>query len=387
MILSFSSSCLSSTAHLHPAKGSVPSVRHMKRHRVILNDDKKNNYRGFSDNKIFDSNKSFSRSCDNRIAHVTGASSDGEFVLQPRNDIQKTLTAIYKFSRPYTFIGIITAISSVSLLPLTSLGDLSPAIFVGFLKALIPFLFAKVYNAGINQVVDVEIDRINKPYLPLVSGELSMGQGKAIVSACGFMCLVVAMLFQSPPLFLGVLTYFLLGTAYSADLPLLRWKTKPSLAVLTIVGLYGFSCHLGVFYHMQNYVLGRPIVLTKSLGFTVSFFSLFAAVIALFKDIPDVEGDEAFGNPTFSVKYGKKKVFSLCLVILLSAYGSAIVIGASSSFLICKLVSVVGHCTLASLLWHRAKSVNLDDDSSLESLYMFLWKLFTAEYVLIQFIR
>ncbi|WOH12127.1 hypothetical protein DCAR_0831626 [Daucus carota subsp. sativus] len=191
----------------------------MKRHRVILNGDKKNNYRGFLDNKIFDSNKSFSRSCDKRIAQVIGASSDGEFVLQPTNDIQKTLTAIYKFSRPYTFIGIITAISSVSLLPLTSLGDLSPAVFVGFLK-------------------------INKPYLPLVSGELSMGQGKAIVSACGFM------------------------------------------------------------------------------------------------DIPDVEGDEAFGNPTFSVKYGKKKVFSLCLVILLSAYGSAIVIGASSSFLICKLVSV-----------------------------------------------
>ena len=141
--------------------GSVASVRHMKRHRVILNGDKKNNYRGFLDNKIFDSNKSFSKSCDKRIAQVIGASSDGEFVLQPTNDIQKTLTAIYKFSRPYTFIGIvsiirhywtlrkkfkidsinflipakqITAISSVSLLPLTSLGDLSPAVFVGFLK-------------------------------------------------------------------------------------------------------------------------------------------------------------------------------------------------------------------------------------------------------------
>lgn len=30
------------------------------------------------------------------------------------------------------------------------------------MQALIPFLFAKVYNAGINQVVDVEIDRVIK---------------------------------------------------------------------------------------------------------------------------------------------------------------------------------------------------------------------------------
>ena len=39
------------------------------------------------------------------------------------------------------------------------------------------------------------------------------------------------------------------------------------------------------------------------------------------------------------------------------------------------LFQVVGHCTLASLLWRRAKSLDLDDDSAVESLYMFLWKV------------
>ncbi|XP_017256936.1 umbelliferone 6-dimethylallyltransferase, chloroplastic [Daucus carota subsp. sativus] len=388
MIQSLSSSCFSSTVHLQPERGALTSLRRMKRNRIILNGDKKNIiFTGFSDHKILDPNKSFGNSCDKRIAHRIGATSDGEFVLQPKDDIKKMLTAIYNFSRPYTFIGIIIAISSVSLLPFTSLRDLSPALFVGFFQSLIPFLFLKIYVAGINQVFDVEVDKINKPYLPLVSGELSMGQGKAIVWASGFMCLAVAVMFKSPPLFFGNLTPFLLGTAYSADLPYLRWKTKPTLAALSIAALYGLSVNLGVFCHMQKYVLGRPLVLTKSLGFTVTFFTLFSVVIALSKDIPDVRGDLAFGNPTFSVKYGRKKVFSVCLAILLTAYGSGIVIGASSSFLICKLVSVIGHSTLASVLLLRANSLDLDDDEATQSFYMFIWKLFYVEYALIHFIR
>lgn len=35
---------------------------------------------------------------------------------------------------------------------------------------------------GLNQIFDVPIDRINKPYLPLASGELSMRMGKSLVS-------------------------------------------------------------------------------------------------------------------------------------------------------------------------------------------------------------
>uniref|UniRef100_A0A175YMB9 Uncharacterized protein n=1 Tax=Daucus carota subsp. sativus TaxID=79200 RepID=A0A175YMB9_DAUCS len=87
------------------------------------------------------------------------------------------------------------------------------------------------------------------------------------------------------------------------------------------------------------------------------------------------QGDRAFGNLTFSVRHGKKKVFSICVGILLIAYGSGVVVGASSSFLICKIVSVIGHTTLALLFLLRAKSLNLDDDVATQSFYMFLWKV------------
>uniref|UniRef100_A0A166CLA1 Homogentisate phytyltransferase n=1 Tax=Daucus carota subsp. sativus TaxID=79200 RepID=A0A166CLA1_DAUCS len=340
--------------------------------RTINRDYEENRYCRFSSNKIKASIESISSSCSdkptrdiNQLGQTFGASTlEHEFILQPKddekakpqNDLWRTWDAFYRFCRLYSVIGTIIGVSSVSLLPLTSVGDLSLGFFVGSLKAVLPLAFVNIYVAGINQLVDVETDKVNKPYLPLASGEYSMGQATTIVSAFGFM------------------------------LPLLRWKTNPYLAALCMVGASGLTIQLSVFCHIQRYVLGRPIVFTKSLSFSVIFFSLFAAVLAMFKDIPDVDGDQEFGNRTFSVRHGKKKVFTLCITLLLIAYGSAALLGASSSLLLNKLVSVIGHCMLASSLWLGANSLDLNDNASVQSFYMFLWKLFNAEYVLIHFI-
>ncbi len=50
---------------------------------------------------------------------------------------------------------------------------------------------------------------------------------------------------------------------------------------------------LGFYAHMKL-ALGVPaggLVLSQSLWFAVAFMLVFSAVIALFKDIPDVKGD------------------------------------------------------------------------------------------------
>ncbi|XP_017223511.1 umbelliferone 6-dimethylallyltransferase, chloroplastic isoform X1 [Daucus carota subsp. sativus] len=319
---------------------------------------------------------------------------DGGKVVQPKDDkkekrkrsLWEQWDAFYRFCRMYTVTGMVIGVSSVSVLPLTSVGDLSPAFFVGLLQALIPFVFVNLYVVGLDQLVDFGMDKLNKPDSPLATGEYSMRQGKAVVSAFAFTCLGMGIMFQSPPLFIGVLVYFLLGTAYSIQLPLLRWKENPFLDALCIVGGHGFTIQPAVFYHIQH-VLGKPLAFTKSVAFATIFFSFFSVGIALFKDIPVFEGDRTSGNRTFCVRHGKKKVFSLCVSILLIAYGFAVVIGASSSFLVCKIVSVIGHSTLAYILFIQAKSLNLNDDVATESFYMFLWKLFSAEYVLIHFMH
>ena len=52
------------------------------------------------------------------------------------------------------------------------------------LQALVPALFMNICIVGLNQIYDVPIDKINKPYLPLASGEFSMQTGVALVRAC-----------------------------------------------------------------------------------------------------------------------------------------------------------------------------------------------------------
>ena len=53
----------------------------------------------------------------------------------------------------------------------------------GLVHALVPSLLMNLYITGLNQVTDVDIDKVNKPYLPIASGELSKKDGITIVVA------------------------------------------------------------------------------------------------------------------------------------------------------------------------------------------------------------
>ncbi|PSS11195.1 Homogentisate phytyltransferase [Actinidia chinensis var. chinensis] len=244
-----------------------------------------------------------------------------------------------------------------------------------------------IYVVGLNQLFDVDIDKVNKPDLPLASGEFSMEFGMAIVSTFLLMSFTMGIMFQSPALFSALLVSFVLGSAYSVELPLLRWKRNAFLAATCIMIVRAVVVQLAFFVHIQKYVLGRPVMFTRSMVFAIAFMCFFSTIIALFKDIPDVDGDRDYGIQSFSVSLGQGKVFWLCISMLLIAYGGAMVIGASSAFLTSKLVTVLGHCALASFLCFRARSVNLTNKASVTSFYMFIWKLFYAEYLLIPFVR
>ena len=53
---------------------------------------------------------------------------------------------------------------------------------MSLMQALIPALLMNICIVGLNQIFDVPIDRVNKPYLPLASGEFSAGTGTSLVS-------------------------------------------------------------------------------------------------------------------------------------------------------------------------------------------------------------
>ncbi|XP_023522336.1 homogentisate phytyltransferase 1, chloroplastic-like, partial [Cucurbita pepo subsp. pepo] len=229
--------------------------------------------------------------------------------------------------------------------------------------------------------------QINKPYLPLASGEYSFGTGVAIVFTFSILSFWLGWVVRSWPLFWALLISFILGTAYSIDLPLLRWKRFAVVAAMCILAVRAVIVQLAFFLHMQTHVFQRPPVFSRSLIFATAFMSFFSVVIALFKDIPDIDGDKIFGIRSFTVRLGQERVFWSCISLLEVAYSAAVVVGVASSSPWSKWLTVVGHITLASVLWIRAKSVDLKSKAAITSFYMFIWKLFYAEYLLIPFVR
>ncbi|CAL0325562.1 unnamed protein product [Lupinus luteus] len=266
------------------------------------------------------------------------------------DNVKNSLDTFYRFSRPHTIIGTALSIISVSLLAVEKVSDLSPLFFTGVLEAVVAALFMNIYIVGLNQLSDIEIDKINKPYLPLASGEYSFQTGVIIVASFSILRLEN---FQAP---------------------LLRWKRFPVLAAVCIMAVRAVVVQLAFFLHMQTYVYKRPPVFSRPLIFATAFISILSVVIALFKDIPDIEGDKIFGIQSFSIRLGQKKVFWICVSLLEMAYGFALLMGAASPSLWSKIVTVLGHAVLALVLWYRAISVDFKSKASITSFYMFIWK-------------
>ncbi|CAL0334899.1 unnamed protein product [Lupinus luteus] len=209
-----------------------------------------------------------------------------------------------------------------------------------------------MFNVGLNQLFDVEIDKINKPYLPLASGELSFRNGVIIVSSSLILGFLFAWAIGSWPLFWTNLISAVLAVAYSADVPFLRWKKYPVLTSLNFIIDGALARPIGYFLHMQTCVLKRPATFPRQLIFCIAIKSVLSVAIALLKDIPDVEGDEKFGIRSLSSRLGRKKG--------------------------------VAHAILASALWFRAKSVDVNDSASLQSFYTdFFWKMSSMLFILL----
>ncbi|KAE8811363.1 putative homogentisate phytyltransferase 1, chloroplastic [Hordeum vulgare] len=304
------------------------------------------------------------------------------------------------FSRPHTVIGTVKyafmlfhalSIVSVSLLAVEGLSDISPLFLTGSLEAVVSALFMNIYIVGLNQLSDIDIDKVvNKPTLPLASGEYSPATGVAIVTTFAVLSFAVGFVVGSQPLLLALFISFVLGTAYSIDLPYFRWKRSAVVAALCIVAVRAVIVQLAFFLHIQASLLMiclRPMAISKPLIFATTFMTFFSVVIALFKDIPDIDGDRIFGIKSFSVRLGQKKVFWICVGLLQMAYGVAMLMGAASSCLWSKYATVVSHAVLAAILWKCAQSVDLTSKSAITSFYMFIWKLFYAEYLIIPLVR
>jgi homogentisate solanesyltransferase len=104
------------------------------------------------------------------------------------------------------------------------------------------------------------------------------------------------------------MTGWFLGMIYSV--PPIRTKRNPIAAGLTIATVRGFLLNFGIYYAVRD-ALGAPFSWSPKVSFVARFMTLFATVIAVTKDLPDVEGDKVSECYLSYFNCLERKLFSL----------------------------------------------------------------------------
>lgn len=158
--------------------------------------------------------------------------------VPPRRSERPILPVLFSFTRPHTLYGSLVAIPCIliySLLPLKPPGLPPVGAIPALLAALLPSLAANAYITGLNQLTDLDIDLVNKPFLPLPSGKLKYSTARLFVLFMLLASMAPALYspsFSSPFLVPTIVVSVILGTIYS--LPPFRLKRFPTLAMLCI---------------------------------------------------------------------------------------------------------------------------------------------------------
>lgn len=288
------------------------------------------------------------------------------------------LRALWRFSRPHTIVG--TTLSALSLFVLAIAAGIplpSVARSLGLiLGALLSCLAGNVYIVGLNQIEDVEIDRINKPHLPIAAGIFSRQQGWWIVGLCGVVALVTSAL-QGRFLAATVWSSLVIGTLYS--LPPVRLKRFPFWASVCIFVVRGVIVNLGLFLHFTDR-LAQPAI-TPPVWVLTGFVLVFTFAIAILKDIPDLEGDRCYQIRTFTVRLGPRPVFQLALWTLTVCYLGMIAAALALPSISLGLVLLTHGVALAAV-WLYGQRVDLGQRKAIARFYQFVWRLFFLEYIL-----
>ena len=175
--------------------------------------------------------------------------------------------------------------------------------------------FLNAASNGINQIYDLEIDRINKPKRPLVTGEISMRDAWLFTWVMYVLAIV-------PTWLVVVYPYTTWGAKFLAPLP------AHECFFIYIVGMiFTFIYSAPAFGRTKRHAIGANVTiaiprgcLLKVAGWTMvaralvaepwfigSIFMLFLLGAASTKDFSDIEGDRAGGCRTLPIRYGVKR--------------------------------------------------------------------------------
>lgn len=207
------------------------------------------------------------------------------------------LTATIKIIRPLNFLITFFSVIVAAIIS-------SPDKFLGlsvFLAALAASLVMASGNV-INDIYDIGIDKINKPFRPLSSGNITIKEAYALYFIFIIASIFISALVNEQALAI-VLISILLLFFYSKYL-----KQIPLVGNLTVAFLTGLV-----------FIFGGIAVKNPTAAIVPAVFAFLINLIReIIKDMEDVVGDKQTGVNTYPIKFGFQKSKYVILFISLT---------------------------------------------------------------------
>ncbi len=228
-----------------------------------------------------------------------------------------------RLTRPFTLLPPLVGVLSGSVCAFGSVHNASHDVTPALLSVVaLGALCASLLNAAsnvLNQITDLEVDRINKPDRPLVTGEVSLASARRLTWLLYALAIVPTWWIVVPALS---------GFRARASAPLASHQAfalylAGLVATLVYsVPAFGRTKRLGIW---ANVTIAIPRgTLLKVAGWTLvasagsaepwtigAFFGIFLLGASSTKDFSDAAGDRAGGCETLPVKYGNRKAVAL----------------------------------------------------------------------------
>jgi chlorophyll/bacteriochlorophyll a synthase len=272
---------------------------------------------------------------------------------------------LLELSRPFTLLapalGFASAAVTAAGAPPRSAWTSTLLLYPAFGVAM-----AVVLNAAsnaLNQIYDVEIDRINKPSRPLTSGRLPLRAALVFTGLAYTVALVLAWIVAPGgrrECFWIVAAATLLTVAYSV--PPLRTKQRGFLANITIAIPRGVLLKVAGWSSVKTVMGAEP-------WFIGAIFGLFLLGATTTKDFADIKGDVLGGCRTLPVRYGVRKAAwmispSFIVPFVLIAVGTErrILTGNRALLLLLSALMTAYGAYVCSLMLRHPENLAFDDN-------------------------
>jgi len=184
-------------------------------------------------------------------------------------------------------------------------------IVINIILGVFTYILIAASGMVINDIYDLEIDKINRPERPIPRGSITLKQAKLlyfIYLFCGILLSILNTIIFNLSLLNLVLALFFgfIGWVYA------KWGKKSGFLGNLVVGI---SFSIGLIYGaLLNSILIPPYILY----FFITAFSLLMAR-EIIKGCEDIEGDKKQGVKTLAIKIGIKNSRNVALIFSLLA--------------------------------------------------------------------